>query len=108
MRLTEKEASKKTCPFMTYCVNPDQAGYHNFPIIAQESCQGSSCMAWAWHDKSMRKSIRGGLERPCTVPENWTYCPEDDDYSCWVEPETEWTSRQEGYCRRLYEKGPNT
>jgi len=97
MRLTEKEASKKVCPFMTYCSNPDQANYQRFPIMTQEWCQGSYCMAWAWHDKSMRRS----LQTQHSPAEGWVF---DDEEQAWFEPEAEWMLRQVGYCRRLYEK----
>ena len=102
MHVTELIASKKLCPFMTYCVNSDQASYQNFAIKAQEFCQGSNCMAWVWDNQPQRKFILGGPERPSTVPENWLFCPEEDDPSCWVEPESECQSRRTGYCGRVY------
>jgi len=59
--MTENEALRKTCPNMTYCVNPDHvAQYNATPEYGQSSCQASGCMAWRW-ETSINQPEEGGL-----------------------------------------------
>lgn len=52
MLLTEEEARKKTCPYMTYCVNPEQVLQDHYPALyCSQDCMASDCMAWGWGDK---------------------------------------------------------
>lgn len=46
MLLTELQAKKKTCPYISA---PDAT--HTPPLYRHQNCQGSGCAGWRWTDK---------------------------------------------------------
>ena len=76
-----------------------------------QSCYGSACMAWEWQEvtwqgNGRRQAIKcqqphATIEpapRPANVPENWIFCPAEDDAACWVEPKADANNRRVGRC----------
>lgn len=86
MLLTPDDARKKTCPFITYCLNEravvtDGAG----PIVSHSSCHADACMAWRWGD---REETQFFVKKNDGPEERWSWNPQNqkgyEEYTCRV------------------------
>lgn len=80
--VTEKQAFQMAC-----CVDTDQ------------TCCGSNCMAWRWLPAPVRR-VWPMQEGDNTNPDPNAYVSETDDFDgpCWVEKDSVWLARREGFC----------
>lgn len=126
MKMTEKEAQRKWCPFARVLLPINQSGnrigtfhksiaddrdrQHYEQQEADCCCIGSRCMAWRWshellqrcHSPVDAKDIHAQEEppRPQFVPVSWKWVPNEDDAfeSVWLEPLEEAQARALGFC----------
>lgn len=114
MMLTEQEANRKVCPFMSA---PVQHSYNdnspNEEYVLHEDCIGSRCMAWRvgkrpnpqtiTHDmpaEERREIIEKDLDdppHPEGVPKSYIFGISPHK-AFWIEDEESCAARRKGYC----------
>lgn len=126
MKITEKEAKTKWCPFARVLLPVHQSGNrigtfhkriaddvdrkHYEEQEADCTCIGSGCMAWRWEgnpicyvrlpDDSAHACAETEPPRPASLRDSWRWDSSGaaEGESCWVEPIEEAQARTRGYC----------